>query len=144
MLPLKPLSSLALEQNRDTAALQRRWSDGGRSQTWSRQIAVERQPSDAITRPLSFLIKYYSNLLRFFLLPINPTDALHPSTTATFLRRQNLPLAQRFKGVKKNSGGFLLTICIFLCENNQRIIGCRKILNQSVPHAAALKPETAL
>lgn len=27
----------------DTAALQRRWSDGGRSQTWSRQIAVERQ-----------------------------------------------------------------------------------------------------
>lgn len=32
----------------------------------------------------------------------------------------------------------------FLCENNQRIIGCRKILNQSVPHAAALKPETAL
>lgn len=54
MLPLKPLSSPALEQNRDAAALQRRWSDGGRSQTWSGQIAVERQPSDAIARPLSF------------------------------------------------------------------------------------------
>lgn len=96
MLPLKPLSSPALEQNRDKAALQRRWSDGGRSQTWSKQMAVERQPSDAITRPLSFLIKYYSNLLLFFLLPINPTDALHPSTTTTaaavtFLRNAQMP-----------------------------------------------------
>lgn len=98
MLPLKPLSSPALEQNRDMAALQRRWSDGGRSQTWSRQMALERQPSDAITRPLSFLIRYYSNLLLFFLLPINPTDALHPSTTTTaaatavtFLRNAQMP-----------------------------------------------------
>lgn len=115
-----------------------RWKGGGQMAAGVRPGAdrwwLKGSPQMQSHAPSPFWSNITQIFLLFFLLPINPTCPLpssFTSSTTTLLRNTRICRSHKGSKERKRTAAASSWQIYFLCENNQWIIRCRKILNHT-------------